>query len=234
MNNSDLTILIAEDEDDIRELVSFHLQKEGYKTLQASDGLEALSYFEKNTIDLMILDIMMPKLDGFELLKRVRETSEIPVIFLTARTEERDKITGLGLGADDYVSKPFSIMEMVSRVQAQFRRYINYSNKEQKTILVNGDLELNLTNYSLLKNNQLIELNPKEFKLLNMFMENIGIVYTKKQLYEAVWDELYWGDDNTIMVHMSHLREKIEDNSKTPIYIKTIRGIGYRMEKINV
>lgn len=234
MDNSNLTILIAEDEDDIRELVSFHLRKEGYNTLEADNGLTALSLFEKESVDLMILDIMMPVMNGFELLEKIRATSEIPVIFLTARAEEQDKIKGLGLGADDYVSKPFSVMEMVSRVQAQLRRYINYSNKEQKNILCNGDLSLNLTDYSVSKNSQILELNPKEFKLLKMFMENVSVVYTKKQLYEAVWDDLYWGDDNTIMVHISHLREKIEDNAKSPTYIKTIRGIGYRMEKINV
>ncbi|MCT4660287.1 MAG: response regulator transcription factor [Tissierellales bacterium] len=233
MNNSDLTLLIAEDEEDIRGLVSLHLQREGYKILQAADGQEALELFNENTVDLLILDIMMPKLNGFEVLSEIRKTSEIPVIFLTARSEEQDKIRGLGLGADDYVSKPFSVMEMVSRVQAQLRRYINYSNKEIKKLLTNGDLTLNLTDYSVLKGSETLDLNPKEFKLLKMFMENIGVVYTKKQLYEAVWNDLYWGDDNTIMVHISHLREKIETMPKSPQYIKTIRGIGYRMEKVN-
>lgn len=233
MNNSDLTLLIAEDEEDIRGLVSLHLQREGYKVLQAADGQEALELFNENTVDLLILDIMMPMKDGFEVLSEIRKTSEIPVIFLTARTEEQDKVRGLGLGADDYVSKPFSVMEMVSRVQAQLRRYVNYSNKEIKKLLTNGNLTLNLTDYSVLKGNDSLDLNPKEFKLLKMFMENVSVVYTKKQLYEAVWNDLYWGDDNTIMVHISHLREKIEDNPKSPKYIKTIRGIGYRMEKVN-
>lgn len=233
MNNSDLTLLIAEDEEDIRGLVSLHLQREGYKILQAADGQEALELFNENTVDLLILDIMMPKLNGFEVLSEIRKTSEIPVIFLTARSEEQDKIRGLGLGADDYVSKPFSVMEMVSRVQAQLRRYINYSNKEIKKLLTNGDITLNLTDYSVLKGNETLDLNPKEFKLLKMFMKNMGVVYTKKQLYEAVWNDLYWGDDNTIMVHISHLREKIETMPKSPQYIKTIRGIGYRMEKVN-
>ncbi|QZY57510.1 response regulator transcription factor [Crassaminicella profunda] len=228
-----MNILITEDNEDINNLLSLHLTKEGYTVFQAFDGLEGLQLFNKEEIDLMILDVMMPKIDGFNLLTKIRETSEIPVILLTARSEDADKVLGLGLGADDYVVKPFSVIEIISRVQAQLRRYIKYSSKESKDILTNGSISLDLTNYIVKKKDILINLNPKEFKLLSVFMKHLGSIYTKEQLYEIVWEELYHGDSNTIMVHMSHLREKIEDDPKNPKYLKTIRGIGYRMEKVN-
>lgn len=228
-----INILIAEDEDDIRSLLSLHLKKEGYNIFEASDGLEALNIFKKEEIDLAILDIMMPKLDGYKLLSTVRTFSEVPVIFLTARGEDHDKVLGLELGADDYVVKPFSVLEIRSRVQANLRRYLNYAPKEKKNILSNGSIKMDLSNYKVTKNDVPLNLNPKEFKMLSIFMKNIGQVYTKKQLYELVWEDIYQGDKNTIMVHISHLRDKIEDNSKSPKYIKTVHGIGYCMEKVN-
>ncbi|MBF8981946.1 response regulator transcription factor [Lutibacter sp. B2] len=229
-----MNILVAEDEEDINNLLALHLSKEGYKVFQAFDGLETFQLFNTKEIDLIILDVMMPKMDGFNLLTKIRENSEVPIIFLTAKTDEADKVLGLGLGADDYVVKPFSIIEIISRVQALLRRYIQYSKKESKKILTNGDMALNLDNYTVQKKGIPIFLNPKEFKLLSVFMRHPGNIYTKEQLYELVWEELYHGDSNTIMVHISHLREKIEDHPKKPKYLKTIKGIGYRMEKINV
>lgn len=228
-----INILVAEDEEDINSLLALHLSKEGYKVFQAFDGLEAFNLFNKEEIDLIILDVMMPKMNGFNLLTKIRANSEVPIIFLTAKTDEGDKVLGLGLGADDYVIKPFSIIEIISRVQAQLRRYIQYSKKESKKILANGDMTLDLDNYTVQKKGIPISLNPKEFKLLSVFMKHPGNIYTKEQLYELVWEELYHGDSNTIMVHISHLREKIEDHPKKPKYLKTIKGIGYRMEKIN-
>ncbi|MCT4620021.1 MAG: response regulator transcription factor [Marinisporobacter sp.] len=228
-----MNILITEDNEDINNLLFLHLSKEGYTVFQAFDGEEGLQLFNKEEIDLILLDVMLPKIDGFNLLTKIRETSEIPVIMLTARSEDADKVLGLGLGADDYVVKPFSVIEIISRVQAQLRRYIKYSSKEAKNILSNGHLSLDLTNYTVTKKGILITLNPKEFKLLSVFMKHVGNIYTKEQLYEIVWEELYHGDSNTIMVHMSHLREKLEDDPKNPKYLKTIRGIGYRMEKVN-
>lgn len=226
-------ILIAEDEEDIRELLSIHLENEGYEVFQAANGLEAIELFYQEDIDLMLLDVMMPKIDGFKVLTKIRENSDIPVIFLTARAEEEDKILGLGLGADDYVVKPFSLLEIASRVNAQLRRFFKYSSKEKKSLIQNGDLEIDLENYVVTKHGAELDLNPKEFKLMTLFMENIGKVYTKKQLYETIWEDVYYGDSNTIMVHISHLREKIEDTPKEPKYLKTIRGIGYRMENCN-
>ncbi|WP_291632380.1 response regulator transcription factor [Clostridium sp.] len=226
-----MNILIVEDEQDIRELLEIHLSKAGYKIFTAEDGMQAIDIFENKDIDIALLDVMIPKIDGFKVLKKIRETSEIPVIFITAREEESDKIFGLELGADDYVIKPFSPIEIVARVKAQLRRYYKYSNKTHKTGIIIGELMLDKESCSICKNNIELALNPKEFRLLEFIIENPGTVYTKKQLYEIVWQNPYYGDSNTIMVHISHIREKIEDDPKNPKYLKTIRGIGYKMEK---
>ncbi|GCD09258.1 DNA-binding response regulator [Clostridium tagluense] len=226
-----MNILIVEDEQDIRELLEIHLSKEGYKIFTAEDGMQALDIFQNKDIDIALLDVMIPKIDGFNVLKKIRETSEIPVIFITAREEESDKILGLGLGADDYVIKPFSPIEIIARVKAQLRRYYKYSNKAHKTVTIVGELMLDKESCSIYKNNIELALNPKEYRLLGFILENPGKVYTKKQLYEIVWENPYYGDSNTIMVHISHIREKIEDDPKNPKYLKTIRGIGYKMEQ---
>ncbi|WP_027623067.1 response regulator transcription factor [Clostridium lundense] len=227
-----MNILIAEDEQDIRELLELHLIKEGYTVFQAADGVNALKVFSEKHIDLVVLDIMMPGLDGLKVLKKIREISEVPAMFLTARGEDVDKILGLGLGADDYIVKPFSAMEFIARMQALLRRTYKYSNICGKGELVNGEIKLNKESCNVYKNDKEIELNAKEYKILELFMDNIGKVHTKKQIYEIVWGEPYYEDDNTIMVHISHLRDKIEDNPKEPKYLKTIRGIGYKIEKV--
>lgn len=228
-----MNILIAEDEKDIRDLVSLHLSKDDYKVFEAENGIEAINIFESNKIDLAILDVMMPKLDGFAVIKKIRESSTIPVIFVTARDEDMDKILGLGLGADDYMVKPFSPLELTARVQAQLRRYYKYTNSQNIIELILGDLNLDKESCTLHKGKNRVELNAKEFKILEFLMENKGKVFTKKQLYEKVWEEPYYGDDNTIMVHISHLRDKIEDDPKNPKYLKTIRGIGYKIENVD-
>lgn len=225
----DINILVAEDEDDIRALLDLHLSKEGYRVFEAADGVEALHILSRENIHLLILDVMMPRMDGFEVIKKAREISKLPVIFLSAKAEQADKALGLGLGADDYVIKPFNVIEIISRVQAQLRRYMEYSSSTIKKTINHGELYIDLENYILKKNDEVIELLPKEFNILALFMNNVGRVFTKKQLYENVWNEDYFGDDNTIMVHISNLREKIEDNPRKPKYLKTIRGIGYRM-----
>lgn len=225
-------ILILEDNREINQLLKMHLTKEGFDIIQAFDGDEAINLFN-NEINLAILDVMVPKKNGFEVLEFIRSKNEIPVIFLTAKSDDADKVLALGLGADDYVTKPFSIIEIVSRCKAHLRRYMDYSNSPhnlKKTILKNGTLILNTENCIVTSNNKDIELSAKEYKLLKFFMENINITFTKKQLYETVWDDFFFGDDNTIMVHISKLREKIEPNPKKPVYIKTIKGLGYRMD----
>ncbi len=228
-----MNILLAEDEKDIRDLLQLHLIKVGYTPFLAKDGEEAIKLFKEEEIHLALLDVMMPKIDGFRVLQYIRETSNIPILLITARVEDEDKILGLGLGADDYIPKPFSPLEVVARIKAQLRRYNLYgANEFSGKIIKIGDLKLDEEKYCIYKNGEELSLNAKEFKLLAYFMENPGRVFTKKQIYEAIWEDYYAEDANTIMVHISHLRDKIEDNPKDPKYIKTIRGIGYRMEKI--
>lgn len=228
-----MNILIAEDEFDIQNLIKLTLTEAGYTVFTANDGMEALMLFNKQPITLAILDVMMPKLDGFNLLRKIRETSNIPVIFLTARGEEIDKVIGLGAGADDYMVKPFGTSELIARVAAQIRRHNEYSaiNQENTKIQI-GSLILDNDSCVLYKDGSALELNAKEYKLLHYFMSAPEKVFTKKQLYRAVWDDDFYYDDNTIMVHISHIRNKIETDSKNPKYIKTIRGIGYKFSKI--
>ncbi len=228
-----MNILIAEDDNDIRELIKLHLSKEDYEVFLAEDGKKAIDIFDSNNIDLAVLDIMLPFVDGFNILRHIRNTSEIPVIFLTARGNDEDKILGLGLGGDDYMVKPFSPIELTARIQAQLRRYYKYATGKQNDRIVLGYLILDKTSCEVLRNNIPLELNAKEFKILELLIENPGKVYTKKQIYETIWEDTYYGDDNTIMVHISHIRDKIEEDPKKPQYLKTIRGIGYKMEKIN-
>lgn len=224
---------MAEDEIDIRNLIKITLEDEGYSVITACDGIEALMILKETPVNLAILDIMMPRLDGFNLLRKIRENSTIPVIFLTARTDDLDKVLGLELGADDYIAKPFSMSELIARVRAQLRRNNEYMlpKQENKTLLQYGDLTIDKESCCAYKNNEQIELNAKEYKLLLHLMENPERVFTKKQLYNAVWDDDYYYDDNTIMVHISHLRNKIETDSQNPEYIKTIRGLGYKLHK---
>lgn len=228
-----MNILVVEDEVDIRNLLKINLEEEGYCVFPAGDGLEAWEIMKKQQIHLAVLDVMMPRLDGFNLLRKIRETSTIPVIFLTARAENMDKVLGLSMGADDYLAKPFSMNELLARVKAQLRRSHEYLLPKQRedALLKYGKLSIDKDSCTAYVNNESIELNAKEYKLLLFFMENLGRVFTKKQLYTAVWDEDYYYDDNTIMVHISHLRNKIEADPQNPEYIKTIRGIGYKLHK---
>lgn len=228
-----LNILIAEDENDIRNLLKLSLEQEGYTVLAAKDGLEALDIIKNNSVDLAVLDVMMPRLDGFNLLRRIREISKLPVIFLTARGDDMDKVLGLGIGADDYLVKPFSMAELIARIGSQLRRNYEYSSCKQEVSskIVYGSLVLDRDSCCVYKDGLPVELNAKEYKLLKYLMENPSRVFTKKQLYKEVWDEDIYYDENTIMVHMSHIRNKVETDPKNPEYIKTVRGIGYKFQK---
>jgi len=230
-----MNILIAEDEKDIRELLKISLENESYIVFATSNGIDALEVIKNNEIDLAILDVMMPRLDGFNLLRKIRQISNIPVIFLTAKGDDMDKVLGLGIGADDYLVKPFSITELIARVGAHLRRNTKYLNKSaiDSEKIVCGELCLDKSACCVILNNTPIDLNAKEYLLLKYLMENPNRVFTKKQLYRAVWDEEIYYDDNTIMVHISHLRTKIEADSKNPRYIKTIKGLGYKLHKPN-
>ena len=224
------TILIADDEREIRELLRLYLEKDGYHVLEAEDGCEALSILEQEEVDMALLDIMMPKADGYKVLKKIREGSNIPVMILSAKNQDADKILGLDLGADDYLAKPFNPMEAMARINSNIRRFYSLGAKSQelKQLKVK-DLCLDTESCLVYKGGKPIDLTSVEYKLLRLFMENPGRVYTKQQVYEDVWGEEYAIADNNIMVCISRLRAKLsEDNSA---YIKTIRGLGYRMER---
>nr|WP_173709324.1 response regulator transcription factor [Clostridium beijerinckii] len=222
-------ILVVEDDDEINNLISEALIKENYNIIQAFDGKQAIEKYNKE-YQLVILDLMLPYLDGIEVLRRIRELSTVPVIIISAKDEETDRIIGLSMGADDYMIKPFSVRELVARAKAQLRRYVDYNSIETKdTILRHNDLKLDILNYKVLKNEQELSLRPKEFELLKLFMSNPSRVFTKAQLFNSVWDNEYLNDNNTVMVHIKRLRNKIEDNPNEPKYIQTVWGIGYKL-----
>ncbi|MEE3487630.1 MAG: response regulator transcription factor [Bulleidia sp.] len=233
--NEKALILIAEDDPDIVALLKLYLEKEGYGVLSAADGREALDLVNENNVDLGIFDIMMPNMDGFELIHKVRESHGFPILVLSARGQDEDKIKGLNLGADDYLSKPFNPLEVVARVKAMLRRYhqLNPQKDEaEEEVYRTGDLELNMTTMTLTKKGQEIALTPMEMKILALLMKKPGHVYTKIQIFEQINGTYLDGDDRTLMVHISNLRDKIEDDSRNPVYLKTIRGLGYKVEKL--
>jgi DNA-binding response OmpR family regulator len=228
------TILIADDEKEIAEILSLYLEKEGYRTVTAHSGLEALANLNRGGIDLAVLDIMMPDMNGFQVLKEIRLMRNIPIILLSARIQDHDKILGLGLGADDYMTKPFNPLEVIARIQAQLRRFYQLNpgvetGKPSHTLII-GSLTLDINSCLLYKNGAPIPLTSTEFKLLRMLMEHPERVFTKKQIYESVWGDFYAADDNTVMVCISKLRDKIESDFEEP-YLFTIRGLGYKMRK---
>ncbi|MDA2491760.1 response regulator transcription factor [Bacillus cereus group sp. MYBK132-2] len=228
------SILIVDDDKDIIDLLKLFLEMENFFVVEASNGEVALKCLEENHIDLAIVDIMMPKMDGYQLIKKIRETLQFPILILSAKSQEVDKIIGLGIGADDFITKPFSALEIIARVQAHLRRSYEFNDKavegKEKQIHM-GDLVLDHHSCTLYKSSESISLSATEYKILALFMEEPGRIFTKKQIFESVWSDYYCADDNTIMVHISRLREKLEDSPKNPVYIKTIRGLGYRFAR---
>ena len=227
------TVLLCDDEKEILDVLELYLNKEGFKTIKAKDGVEALNIRKKEKIDLAIIDIMMPKIDGYRVLKEIRKESNIPIILLSAKSQDDDKILGLDVGADDYITKPFNPLEVMARVKAQIRRVYKLTDGEanEKDVIEIGDIVLDNFNVKVKFKGNDLELTSIEYKILKYFMENSGRILTKNQIFEEVWNESFLGGDNTIMVHISRLRDKIEDNGRTPKYLKTIRGLGYRFEK---
>lgn len=221
-------ILIVEDEKKIVELLEAYLEKEGYITYKAYDGEKALEIFESEDIKLIILDLMIPKISGEEVCKKVRSKSDIPIIMLTAKVEEEDKLKGLDLGADDYITKPFSIRELVSRVNVLMRRC--YSDKPKAEIFTfnDGDLEVNMKTFQVIKSGQEVKFTPNEFKILKLLISNRGIALERDTILEKVIGIDFDGIDRTIDVHIKNIRQKIEDDPRKPTYIKTIYGIGYK------
>ncbi len=235
MSDKMYKILIAEDESDIIELLRLYLENAGFIVIGAADGIEALNIIESEHIDLAIFDIMMPRLDGYQLIRKVRDKHNFPIMVLSAKNQDSDKILGLDLGADDYLTKPFNPLEIVARVKSALRRFykLNDNAQEQNSGIIRvGEVTLNLVSMSADKNGEEIPLTPTEFKILSLLMQNPGRVFTRTQIYESVMGEYYESDDNTIMVHISKIREKIEKDSKKPEYLLTVRGLGYKIAKM--
>lgn len=226
-------ILIVEDSQEIIDLIKIYLEQEEYSIYEACDGESAINIFEKEEIHLVVLDIMLPKLNGYEVIKRLRKRSNVPVVILSAKNQDADKILGLNLGADDYLAKPFNPLELVARINAQMRRFYDFggSKEKQDEKVIIGDLMLDQRECKLYKKDKEIDLTYMEYKLLKLFMTEPGRVFTKAQIFELVWESEYYYTDNTVVVYISKLRDKIEDDSKNPQMIKTVRGLGYRFEK---
>lgn len=227
----DIRILIADDDKEIRNLLKIYLERELYMVDTAINGEEALHLFNQNKYNLVILDLMMPKIDGIEVCKKLRDKTNVPILMLTAKDHEVDKILGLSIGADDYITKPFSIHEVIARVKALMRRFLvlgSNNTAQEKTTLSFKGLTINLNTYTVHTNKEEISLTGKELELLKFFTSNPGQVFTKTQLFRNVWNDNYIEDDNTVMVHIRKLRKKIEIDPSNPKFIQTIWGIGYK------
>lgn len=235
----DHNILVVEDEKGIREAIQIYLKNRGYRVFLAENGQEGLNIIKRETINLAVVDIMMPVMDGITMTMEVRKDYDFPIIFLSAKSEDIDKITGLNIGADDYITKPFGSMELLARVRSQLRRYeqilmlkehaVSSVNREEEIYSI-GALELNSTTKEVRVDNQIVKLRPKEFMILELLMKHAGRVFSAQQIYEAVWNEEAINTE-TVMVHIRKLREKIELDPKHPRYLKVVWGIGYKIEK---
>ncbi|WP_033826590.1 response regulator transcription factor [Bacillus andreraoultii] len=224
-------ILIVDDDKEIRNLIAIYLENEGFQIQKAEDALEALKQLKAHEFDLVILDVMMPKMDGLEACMKIREERQMPIIMLSAKSEDMDKIHGLASGADDYMTKPFNPLELVARVKSQLRRYKKYNTEADfdKSIIEIGNLSINTDTRQVQVADKDIRLTPKEFDILELLARNKGVVMSVSNIYEAVWKEDFFKSDNTVMVHITKLREKIEEDPKHPIYIKTVWGVGYKI-----
>lgn len=233
MKQNRMRILVCDDDKEIVEAISIYLNQEGYEVVTAYNGIDALEMMKNEEIHLVILDIMMPKLDGIHALMQLREKSSIPVILLSAKSEDADKILGLNVGADDYVSKPFNPLELVARVKSQLRRYTQLGGMDTSNdnVLVNGSITLDKEQKIVTVDGENVKLTPTEFKIMQLFMENVGVVFSSAQIYERIWEEDAYATDNIVSVHIRRIREKIEIDPKNPDYIRVMWGVGYRMEK---
>lgn len=233
MNEKMKTVLVCDDDDAILESLRIYLDNEGYNVLTASNGIEALQKIQNNTIHCVVLDIMMPQLDGLKTTLKIREKFNFPIILLSAKSEDTDKITGLGFGADDYVTKPFNPLELVARVKSQIRRYVSLGSMEIKASqLVTGGIVLDTDTKQVTVDGDEAKLTPIEYKILEYLMSNMGRVLSSSQIYEAVWNEPSYTSEKTVTVHIRNLREKVEINPKDPKYLKVVYGLGYKCEKI--
>ncbi len=223
-------VLIVDDDNEIRNVVSIYLKNEGYEVLQAENGYKALEIIKAESIDLVLLDIMMPKINGIEVCNEIRKNYVMPIIFLSAKDAEIDKILGLSSGAEDYITKPFSTVELIARVKSQLRRYKRYNqtDKNEKIIEI-GNLKINSDTRQVFVGNREVSLTSKEFDILELLVRNKGIIMSIPRIYKTVWKEEFFKSDNTVMVHITNIRQKIEEDPKNPIYIKTVWGVGYKI-----
>ena len=235
LQNSDYTILVADDDREIAGAVEIYLRNEGYNVLKAYDGFEAIETARRENVSLIIMDVMMPRLDGIQAPLKLREALNIPVIMLSAKSEDYDKITGLNIGADDYITKPFNPLELIARVKSQLRRYNSLGSavsESKNNIFQSGGLVIDDTTKSVTVDGEEVTLTPLEFGILSLLTENAGRVYSIEQIYEAVWKEEAFNPENTVAVHIRRIREKIEIDPKNPKYLKVVWGVGYKVEKI--
>ncbi len=227
-------ILICDDEKDIVSALDIYLKSDGYKTVCVYNGIDAVEAAKQNNVDLILLDVMMPKMDGIEAMSEIRKFSNIPIILLTAKSEDTDKILGLNVGADDYVTKPFNPVELLARVRSQIRRYTQFGSKEQNqtdnSVITIGGISLNDKSKEVFIEGEKKYLTPTEYDILKLFMQNLNVVMSPKEIYKAVWQDNPYGAESTVAVHIRHLREKIEINSSDPRYIKVVWAKGYKFE----
>lgn len=229
-----MNILVCDDDKEIVEAITIYLTQEGYTVYKAYDGLEALEVIKNNDIQLIIIDVMMPKLDGIHAIMELRKTNTIPVIVLSAKSEDIDKILGLNIGADDYVTKPFNPLELIARVKSQLRRYTKLGSMASPVnngIIENGSLLLDDNQKAVFIDDVDVHLTPTEYKIVKLLMENMGIVFSSSQIYEKIWDEDAFATDNIVSVHIRRIREKIEIDPKNPRYLKVMWGVGYKMDR---
>lgn len=226
------TVLVTDDDQDIRDGIEIYLKNEGYRVLKASDGLEALELLETNEVHLIILDIMMPNMDGIQATFKIRSVRNIPIIMLSAKAEDSDKIHGLSVGADDYVTKPFHPMELIARVKSQLRRYVHLGTFQEKKSAIEIDgLVLDMDSKEVTLDGEAVKLTPIEYKITELLMTNAGRVFSIGEIYQRVWNEPAYNAENIVAVHIRKIREKIETDPKNPRYVKVVWGIGYKIEK---
>ena len=226
-------ILVVDDDKEIVDSISIFLQNDGYYVIKAYDGMEAMERLNDNEVHLILLDVMMPKMDGIKALLKIREKRNIPVILVSAKSEDTDKIIGLNMGADDYITKPYNPLELLARVKSQLRRYTTLGNMDQKNgnVIQVGSLRLDTDKKELTVDEEAIKLTPIEYKIVELFMNNLGRVFSIDEIYEKVWNEPSFNADNVVAVHIRRIREKIEINPKEPKYLKVVWGIGYKIDK---
>ena len=229
-----MNILVCDDDKEIVEAIEIYLSQEGYTILKAYDGLQALKILEEQEVHLLIIDVMMPRLDGIRATLKIREKSSIPIIILSAKSEDVDKILGLNMGADDYVTKPFNPLELVARVKSQIRRYtkLGYIQGEGANVFTVGGLSIDDDLKQVTVDGEPVKMTPIEYNILLLLVKNPGKVFSIEQIYENIWNEEAIGADNTVAVHIRHIREKIEINPKEPRYLKVVWGVGYKIEKL--